>query len=155
MADNISIYLHDDALKLLDEIVAQRSARDREAGLSGRQVTSRSSLIEELVLGLAESRSGEMLSLETISYHVVELAREYGAGKVSLFGSYARNEARADSDVDILLDKGAINGLRVIDFQNELAERLGKSVDVVTTTGASESFLNRIKPDVKVLYAAS
>ena len=81
-------------------------------------------------------------------------AEEYGAAKVSLFGSHARGEADESSDVDILLEKGAIKGMRVLDFQDELEQRLGRSVDVVTTAGASQRFLARIKPDEVVLYEA-
>ena len=94
------------------------------------------------------------LSIDEIRYAVVALAEEYGAAKVSLFGSHARGEADESSDVDILLEKGAIKGMRVLDFQDELEQRLGRSVDVVTTAGASQRFLARIKPDEVVLYEA-
>lgn len=94
------------------------------------------------------------LALSVIEGVVVNLAKRYGAKKVSLFGSYARGEADGASDVDILLDKGDIKGLRVLDFQDELSEKLGRSVDVVTTAGASERFLSRIRKDEVVLYEA-
>ena len=95
-----------------------------------------------------------VLSRETISYYAVSLGRKFGAAKVSLFGSYARNEATADSDIDILLDKGSIRGMQVLDFQEELSKKLGKKVDVVTTAGASERFLRKISKDETVLYEA-
>lgn len=67
--------------------------------------------------------------MEDIRYHVVSLAEEYGAEKVSLFGSYARGEASESSDVDLLLEKGAIRGFRVLDFQDAPARRLGENFD--------------------------
>ena len=153
MAGTISLYLRDDTLRKLDAEVARAAAKDRARGLSGRQVTNRSKLVERIIeqyVGAAE-----MLSQEDIRYHVVSLSGQYGAAKVSLFGSYARGEANEDSDIDILLEKGDIKGLQVLDFQEDLARRLDRPVDVVTTAGASERFLAKIRQDEVVLYEAS
>ena len=153
MAGTISLYLRDDTLRKLDAEVARAAAKDRARGLSGRQVTNRSKLVERIIeqyVGAAE-----MLSQEDIRYHVVSLSEQYGAAKVSLFGSYSRGEANEDSDIDILLEKGDIKGLQVLDFQEDLARRLDRPVDVVTTAGASERFLAKIRQDEVVLYEAS
>lgn len=152
MGTNISVYLSDAALAQLDAAVARKSAADQANGLTGRKVANRSSVIEGLIEQHLENEG--VLDRATISYHVVSLAEEYGAQKVSLFGSYAHGEATPESDVDILLDKGAIRGMRVLDFQDELARRLGRKVDVVTTAGASERFLKKIAKDEVVLYEA-
>lgn len=87
-----------------------------------------------------------------IRYAVVSLAEEYGAGKVSLFGSYARGEQTPTSDVDILLEKGNIKGMQVLDFQEDLAQALGRPVDVVTTAGASPRFLAKVAKDSITLF---
>lgn len=151
MAGVVSLYLQDKTLQLIDAEVERRAAEDRAAGLSGRQVTSRSKLIEQLV----EERLGNgNPTLGEIRYAVVSLAKEFGAQKVSLFGSYARGDAAEDSDVDLLLEKGDIKGLRVLDFQSALTEALGRKVDVVTTAGASERLLAKAKRDEVVLYEA-
>ncbi len=152
MAGTVSIYLREGTLRKLDAAVARQAAEDRANGLTGRQVTNRSRLIERIVEQNLDA--ADNLRVEDIRYHVVSLAEEYGAQKVSLFGSYARGEADETSDVDILLDKGAIKGMRVLDFQDELARRLDRPVDVVTTAGASERFLEKIKRDEVVLYEA-
>lgn len=152
MAGTVSIYLRDDILRKLDAEVERAAAHDRAQGLTGRQVTNRSKLIERIINEHVQANN--RLRVEDIRYYVVPLAEEYGAAKVSLFGSYARDEADDASDVDILLDKGNIKGLRVLDFQDELARKLGRSVDVVTTAGASERFLEKIRRDEVVLYEA-
>ena len=150
MGSNISIYLSDSAMAKLDAAVAKQAAADRALGLSGRKVASRSSVLEKLIEDSLETDGP--LDQATIRYYAIKLGEEYGAKRVSLFGSYARDEATADSDVDILLDKGEIRGMRVLDFQDDLAECLGKSVDVVTTAGASDRFLDKITRDEVVLY---
>ena len=152
MGKNISIYLSDQALAKLDAAVARQSAEDRAQGLSGRQVASRSSILEALISQNYDAQG--LLNRETISYYAIQLGREYGAAKVSLFGSYARGDATAESDVDILLEKGDIHGMQVLDFQEALSKKLGRNVDVVTTAGASEQFLEKIREDEVVLYEA-
>ncbi len=148
----ISLYMKDATLAKLDALVARQASQDRASGRSGRQVATRSSFVEQLVESAAQNAG--QLTRETIEYYVVSLAKEYGAAKVSLFGSFARGEETPESDVDILLDKGNIKGMQVLDFQDKLAEKLGRKVDVVTTAGASERLLKRIREDEVVLYAA-
>lgn len=61
----------------------------------------------------------------------------YGATNPRLFGSVARGDARADSDVDLLVDltPGAGNELlRVAGLGEELSELLGVQVDVVAAS---------------------
>ena len=153
MGKTISLYLSDEALALLDDAVAAKSEEDRMAGMSGRDVTSRSSYIERLIKGQAQEKGS--LTREQISYAVVSLAKECGAAKVSLFGSHARGDATCDSDVDLLVDKGGMRGFQVFDFQERLSEMLGCEVDVVTTAGASDRFLDRIEKDLVTLYEAA
>ena len=153
MGGTVSLYLQDETLRKLDAAVRRQAEIDRAQGLAGRQVTNRSKLIEHIIESYLEGE--RPLSHEEITYHVVSLASEYGVEKVSLFGSYARGEATPSSDVDLLVEKGGMRGMRVLDFQDELSARLNRKVDVVTTAGASERFLAKIRVDEVVLYEAS
>lgn len=84
-----------------------------------------------------------------------QLGREYGAKKLYLFGSYARGEATEKSDVDIRIDEGNIHGLFALSgFRNALIERLGRKVDLLTTDSLDQDFLDEIKADEVLLYAA-
>lgn len=149
----ISLYIKDDVLEQVDDAVEKQAALDRSRGLSGRAITTRSSFIESLIReSLANQKA---LTVPDIEYYVISLAKEYGAEKVSLIGSFARGEERPDSDVDILLEKGEIKGMQVLEFQDRLEQELHRRVDVVTTTGASPRFLERVKKDEVVLYEAS
>lgn len=40
-----------------------------------------------------------------------EIAERHGVERMFLFGSYARGDAKADSDLDFRIDKGRIRGL--------------------------------------------
>lgn len=150
MAAPISVYLQDSTLRKLDALVERQAKEDRARGLSGRQVASRSKVIDRIISEYCAGQSP--LNRESIRYYVVDLAKQYGAAKVSLFGSYARGDQRADSDVDLLLEKGEIKGMEVFDFQKDLSDKLGCDVDVVTTAGASDRFLGRIAQEAIVLY---
>ena len=62
--------------------------------------------------------------------------RELGILSLAIFGSVARNEARADSDVDLLVDfEPPLSFDRYMDAKFRLEALLGRSVDLVTTAG--------------------
>ena len=43
-------------------------------------------------------------SIYEIQQRIAPVAKQYGVKAVFLFGSYARGEAREDSDIDLLVD---------------------------------------------------
>ena len=49
-----------------------------------------------------------------------------------MFGSHARDQAGADSDVDLIADLDRPLGLRFFSLQEEVSRRLGVRVDLVT-----------------------
>jgi uncharacterized protein len=64
---------------------------------------------------------------------ILRLAAKHGAGNVRVFGSFARGEPRADSDIDFLVEPGA----RVTPFFPggllwDLEQLLCRRVDVLT-----------------------
>jgi predicted nucleotidyltransferase len=86
---------------------------------------------------------------------VEKLARQYGAQRVYLFGSYARGEMTEDSDIDLRIDKGSIRGLELAGLLLDLEEALGTCVDLVPTGGLDQKFLSQIQKDEVLLYEAS
>ena len=94
-----------------------------------------------------------MLSVDEIKDAVKDVAEDYGVEKVVLFGSYARGEATASSDVDLRIEKGKLRGLfQLSGFQINLKERLNTNVDVLTTESLDKNFLRNIHHDEVVLY---
>ncbi len=60
-----------------------------------------------------------------------QYAEEYNLRMLGYFGSYARNEATAESDVDVVFETEAPNLFRTSSMRQDLVEWLGRPVDVV------------------------
>lgn len=75
--------------------------------------------------------------------------------KAFLFGSFARGEADANSDIDILveLDHSKPVGLKFVSMQLELQDLLQSKVDLVSTNGVSKYILPIIESEKQLLYA--
>ena len=57
------------------------------------------------------------------------VAARYGAECVYLFGSCARGDADADSDIDLRIDNGTIRDLQMGGLAADLSDALGIPVD--------------------------
>ena len=96
-----------------------------------------------------------MLTVDEIRSAAQELGAQYGVEHIYLFGSYARGEANADSDVDLRLDKGRLRGLfQLAGLQLALEDRLGKKVDLLPSDSLDDRFLSRIRREEVMLYGA-
>ncbi|MBR1657707.1 MAG: nucleotidyltransferase domain-containing protein [Synergistaceae bacterium] len=96
-----------------------------------------------------------MFTVDEIRRTVIPKAEKYGIDRVSLFGSYARGNADAFSDVDILIDTGKLRGLlEYFSFVNELEDAFGCHVDVVTDGIDDKDFLEKIKSEGVLLYVS-
>lgn len=62
----------------------------------------------------------------------LRLARRHGAGNVRVFGSVARREATAESDLDLLVDRIRGTAYRPVDLTLQLTRLLGRRVDLAT-----------------------
>ncbi len=74
-----------------------------------------------------------ILTIKEIKTKIKPVIDKHKIKEVYLFGSYARGEANAESDVDIYCSKGDVDSLlKRSALIRELKEALGKEVDVVT-----------------------
>ena len=74
-----------------------------------------------------------ILTIKQIKERIKPIMEKHSIKEVYLFGSYARGEANANSDVDIYCEKGDVDSLfKAVSFDEELEEALGKKVDVIT-----------------------
>ncbi len=96
---------------------------------------------------------GRVLDVSEIKSAVTEIGDRYGVERVYLFGSYARGDAAADSDVDLRIDKGCIRGLFALSGVHlALEDRLGTKVDLLTSDSLDASFLEHIRGEEVLLY---
>lgn len=64
-----------------------------------------------------------------------ELKNKYPIKYIGVFGSYVRGEQSASSDLDILVEfNGSITLLGYARLENELSDKLGIKVDLVSKT---------------------
>lgn len=77
----------------------------------------------------------------------------YGARRIRVFGSYARQQERKKSDIDIVVRFGRGKSLlELVRIERELSEATGKRIDLLTEKSISPGFMALISNDLKVLY---
>jgi hypothetical protein len=92
-------------------------------------------------------------TLNEIKEKTVPIAKAYGIQSLGIFGSYARNEATDESDIDICVEKGSLRSLfQYFAFVQELEKILGCHVDVITTEIDDIEFLNHVLKERILLY---
>ena len=111
-------------------------------------------LLEQLEQYLTVDKEHGLISRKKIVDEARKLFANYPQIKCAyLFGSYARNEPKPTSDVDILVVVEGVMGLSFYGMMDELEERLNKNVDIITHRQACESanLLSRIlKEGIKI-----
>lgn len=84
-------------------------------------------------------------ALSILHTHQTELREKYGVQSLSLFGSVARDEARPDSDVDLLVEFNRPVGLfGLLALQAYLEQLFGCQVDVGTSNSLRPGLKERV-----------
>ena len=89
------------------------------------------------------------LTIKEIKERILPILRSHGIHEVYLFGSYARGEAKATSDVDIYCEHGDIKTFVQQGFlEDELERVLGKEVDLIFIgTKCNDYFKEQLEAD--------
>ena len=94
-----------------------------------------------------------MHTIDELRVIISDVAVQYGVKKVALFGSYSTGKQNPDSDIDLLIDKGDIKGLFMLNrFINSLQDKLNADVDVITYAALERSLIKDTVKNEVVLY---
>ncbi len=77
------------------------------------------------------------------------LQKKYPISRLALFGSYARNEQQANSDIDIMVEFSKPVGMEFIDLSFELEKMLGTKVDLVSRKAIKPKYFEALKKDLQ------
>ena len=105
-------------------------------------------------------------AISEISEIIRPIAEKYNLRAVFIFGSYARGDAKEESDIDLLVDTGGtqLKGLFALGaLYCELEEALHKKIDLITVSAleqraqmpSEEYFRENVKRERVELYAVA
>jgi len=103
-------------------------------------------LLTKCVPPAYNSRMGRDEAISALRRVLARLRRDFGVRRISLFGSTARDDARPDSDLDLLVEFAAGPTFdSFMDLKFFLEDQLGRKVDLVTP----DSLKPRMRPVVE------
>ncbi len=123
------------------------------------EVDNRQGYIKDLIRNDVRG-SEDVLHIDSIRTLLMPIIKKYDIKRMYLFGSYARGEAKMDSDVDILIDGYKGKGLMsFLQLQEAMEKQIGKEVDLVEyeairndNTRVGKRFREHIERDMVLLY---
>lgn len=81
-----------------------------------------------------------------------KIKQKYRIAKLGIFGSYARNEQREDSDLDLLVTFEETPGLfQYIELENLISDALGIKVDLVMEDALKPGIKERVLNEVVLI----
>jgi uncharacterized protein len=98
------------------------------------------------------------IDLEGLRPQIARLCSEYGIAELAVFGSVARGEDDADSDVDLLYVRApstVMGYMKLMQLQEDLEQLLGRPVDLVSKEGLHWVIRDRVLSDARIIYAAA
>ncbi|AEE51083.1 nucleotidyltransferase family protein [Haliscomenobacter hydrossis] len=91
---------------------------------------------------LLETATGILSANKDVLFH------KYPIKELGIFGSVARMEENADSDIDILVEFSEPVGWEIIDLASELEELLGYKVDLVSKKAVRPNLMPFVLKDI-------
>lgn len=105
---------------------------------------------------LRTEKGDKVYTLDEIKAKAIPIAKKYGVKRLSLFGSYARGEADAQSDLDFLYDDINSKGMfAYFGFVQDMEDEFKCHVDLVSDGISDKKFLSEVKQDEVLLYEES
>ncbi len=152
--------LHKELTKLADAGVLVKEAVGNQmqyrANIQCPIYEELSQILEKLTGSVKVETKAEQAKMselvEKYRSQILSIAREKGIRNVRVFGSMARNEARPDSDLDLLvdLDKGK-SGFALGGFLTSVSELVHRKVDVVTEKSLHPKIREKVLHEARAL----
>ena len=87
--------------------------------------------------------------LSFLREHKVELQKRFGVIRLGLVGSYARNEAREDSDIDLIVNLESENTFRsFFGLLHFLQDNLSEHIDLATEASLKPRVKETVMQDI-------
>jgi uncharacterized protein len=140
--------LNGEVLAILSRAVEEESAVATVREASATYAAPRASTAADRDRSLLDTIDRDALAVTCRRHHIRWLA---------VFGSHARGEARADSDVDVVVEfaPGMTPGLGIVGVADALRPVFGgRRVDLVTRRGLAPRLRDRVLAEALELYAA-
>lgn len=80
--------------------------------------------------------------------HKEILMSKYPIKSIAIFGSFARQEQKEVSDLDLLVEFNDKIGIRFIDLADEIERIMGFKVDLVSKKGIQSKYFDLIESDL-------
>lgn len=94
------------------------------------------------------------MTREEIQNTIKNYLEQYPISRIGIFGSFARNEDRPDSDIDILVTfEEPISLFTLVRIHRELSELLNRKVDVVSEKYLHPRLKEAVQKDLKIIAA--
>ena len=91
--------------------------------------------------------------IKNIKKKIIPILKKNDVARAGIFGSYARGEAKKNSDVDILIQPPKGIGFGFAGIELELEKKLKKKVDLLTYNSIHPLLKSSIlKEEVKILW---
>ncbi len=83
---------------------------------------------------------------------IIEICKRNDISYCAVFGSFARGEAKEDSDVDLLVRFSKPIGWAFYGIAEDLQDVLGKKVDLATENMLNKYIRESVMSDLQVIY---
>ena len=110
-------------------------------------------ILEDLLNATRIDENKGVLTIDKIKSLLVPILTKHNISRCYLFGSYARNEAKENSDIDLLIDTD-ITGLAFFELAEEIRETLHKKIDLLRLKDLAENnpiAVTILKEGIKIL----
>ncbi len=87
--------------------------------------------------------------IEILRKELPSLGSTYGVKRMALFGSFAKEVQREDSDIDVLVEFEKPIGFRFMDFAEYVEKQVGRKVDILTPEGIKAIRIKQVAEDIE------